>query len=135
MPAFCCSDDLLGIGYPGEWFGLLIVHFDERFDGGLQIDERMKHTVFYAPPGEFCKEPLNSIEPGTGRGCEVECPAWMALQPCPYFRMFVGGIIIENDVDELAGRHFPLDGIKKANELLVAMLLHVLADGRCRREH
>jgi hypothetical protein len=35
--------------------------------------------------------------------------------------MFVGGVVVENDVENLADRDFPLDGVEKANELLMAM--------------
>jgi hypothetical protein len=35
----------------------------------------------------------------------------MARQPGRYFGMFVGGVVVEDDVDELARRDLALDGI------------------------
>ena len=40
----------------------------------------------------------------------------------------MSAVIIENHVDDLAGRHLALDGVKEANELLVPVALHAAAD-------
>ncbi len=42
--------------------------------------------------------------------------------------MLVGGVIVEDDVDHFAGRHLGLDRVEEADELLMAMALHVAAD-------
>ena len=42
--------------------------------------------------------------------------------------MFVGGIVVEHDVDRLAGRDLALDGVEKADELYVAVALHAAPD-------
>ena len=55
-------------------------------------------------------------------------PAGMARQPCPNLVMLVGGIVIEDDVDHLAGRDLAFDGIEKTDELLVTVLLSAFAD-------
>ena len=44
--------------------------------------------------------------------------------------MFMGGIVVENDVDRLAGGHLALDGIEEADEFEVAVALHAAADHR-----
>ena len=44
--------------------------------------------------------------------------------------MFVGGVVVENDMDRLASRDLALDGIEKADEFEVAMALHAAADYR-----
>jgi hypothetical protein len=41
----------------------------------------------------------------------------------------VGGVIIEDNADDLAGRNVGFDRIEKTNELLVAVTLHAAADG------
>ena len=40
--------------------------------------------------------------------------------------MFVGGIVVEDRVDQLAGRHGALDGIEEAAELQVSVALHAV---------
>ena len=47
-----------------------------------------------------------------------------AVEPLADFRVLVGGVIVENRVNNLAGRN-PLRGVEKADELLMPMALHV----------
>src|SRR5207342_1090108 len=66
-----------------------------------------------------------------GRGrCEMKGPARMARQPSQHFGMFVGGVVVEHRVDQLASWDLALDGIEKADEFEVAMALHAAADHR-----
>src|SRR5512144_1997264 len=39
--------------------------------------------------------------------------------------MFVGGVVLQNGVDDLAGRNDALDGAEEADEFLVTVALHV----------
>ena len=43
----------------------------------------------------------------------------MISQPLPHLRMLVVAIVVENGVDHLAGRDRSLDGVEKADELLI----------------
>jgi len=52
----------------------------------------------------------------------------MACQPGQNLRVLVGGIVVQDDVDLLAGRDRPIDRVQEADELLVAVALHVPAD-------
>ena len=54
----------------------------------------------------------------------MERPTRMAGQPLTDFGMLVGGVVVDNGMDQLAGRDRALDGIEEADELLVPMLLH-----------
>ena len=54
--------------------------------------------------------------------------AVMPLQPGRDLWMLVGGVVVENYVDRLAGRHPALDGIEKADEFLMAVALHAATD-------
>ena len=58
----------------------------------------------------------------------MEGPARMPSEPLAHFRMLVGGIIVDDGVDRLSGRHLRLDGVEEADELLVPVALHVAAD-------
>lgn len=58
----------------------------------------------------------------------MEGEALMPVEPGAHFRVFVSTVVVENDVDGLAGRHFGVDGIEEANERLVAVPLHVAAE-------
>ena len=44
--------------------------------------------------------------------------------------MLVGGVVVDDDVDDLAGGDLGFDGIEEADELLMPMALHAAADDR-----
>ena len=54
----------------------------------------------------------------------------MAIEPGANVRMLVGGIVVENDVDDLTDRNLRLDGVQKSNEFLMTMALHIATDDR-----
>jgi len=99
-------------------------------DGGLQVGDGAEDAAADALPRHLREKVLDGVEPGgRGRG-EVEGPARMTRQPGHYFGMFVGSIVVEDDVDELASRDLALDGIEKADKFEVAVALHAAADHR-----
>ena len=52
----------------------------------------------------------------------------VALKPGHDLGMLVSAVVIEDHVDDLARRHFGLDGVEEADELLVPMALHAAPD-------
>jgi hypothetical protein len=68
------------------------------------------------------------VEPGGRRRGEMEHPARMPGQPGNHLRMLMGGVIIEDRVDHLAGRHRPFDRVEEGDELLMRVLRHAAAD-------
>jgi hypothetical protein len=54
----------------------------------------------------------------------VEGDARVASEPGDHLGMFVGGIVVEDDVDGLLRRNRFLDAVEEADELLMAMALH-----------
>src|SRR5260221_6325847 len=101
---------------------------DEAVDGGLEVDDRAKDAALEAAAGEFGEEALDGIEPrARGRG-EVEDEARMARQPGLDLRMLMGGVVVDDDVDDLTGGGFGFDGIEGADELLMPVAVHAAAD-------
>jgi hypothetical protein len=67
----------------------------------------------------------------------VEGEAFVTIEPLPHLGIPMGGVIVEDDVDGFSRRHFGVDGVEEADELLMAVALHVATDGspvaaRCR---
>ena len=58
----------------------------------------------------------------------MEGEAAMPRQPCQHLGVLVRGIVVENDVEQFARRHLGLDGVEEADELLVPVALHAVAD-------
>src|SRR5262249_25151165 len=52
----------------------------------------------------------------------------MLGQPFADLGMLVGGIVVDDCVDILASGNLGVDGVEEADELLMAMTLHVAAD-------
>jgi len=56
----------------------------------------------------------------TQRGCRT--------RPVTNFGMLVSGVVVEDCVDNFAGGNFALDGIEKADQLLMGVPLHAAAE-------
>jgi len=92
-------------------------------DRRLQVDNRAEDAVADALPRYLGEEVLHRIEPGRrGRG-EVKGPARVARQPSQHFRMLVGGVVVEDDVDRLVGGKLALESVEKADEFDMAVAL------------
>ena len=61
--------------------------------------------------------------------CNGKHEAGMPFEPGPHLGVLVAAVIVEDDVDELAGRDLScLDRVEEANELLMPVALHAAAD-------
>ena len=134
MPSRRSGDDFVRIGDPDEGFGLLVVLGDEAVDSGLKIDDAFEDAAFQPPPGEDGEEALDGVEPAGGGGGEVECPAWVTSQPLDHLGVLVGGVIIHDGVNGFFCGNLALDGVQKANELLMSVTLHA-ASGDLALQH
>ena len=99
-------------------------------DRGLEVDQGMKDAAFESAAGEFGKEPFDRVEPrGRGRD-EMERPARVPGEPSAHFGMLEAGVIVEDHVDQPAGRDVAFETVQEAEKLLVPMALHTLAGHR-----
>jgi hypothetical protein len=62
----------------------------------------MEDTALKPTPAELGEETLDGVEPGKRGGREVEDETRMAIEPGANVWMLVGGIVVENDVDDLS---------------------------------
>ncbi len=130
MPAPDGGDDFVGIGDPLEGLGVGVVIVEEAVDRGLEVGDGSEDAALETALGQDGEEALDSVEPGgRGRG-EVERPARVARQPSPHGGMLVGGVIVDDRVDRLAGRNLALDGVEEADELLMAGSSFGMREGR-----
>jgi hypothetical protein len=58
----------------------------------------------------------------------VEDEALVTVEPGADLQGVMGDVVVEDDVDDLAGRHFGLDSIQESDELLMAVTLNIAAD-------
>ena len=122
------GDDFVWIGNPLEGLRVGVVIVEEAVDGGLEVGDGSKHAAFEAALGQDGEKAFDGVEPrGRGRR-EVERPSWVARQPSSHGWMLMGGVVVDDRVDRLPGGNLALDGVEKADELLMPMALHVAAD-------
>ena len=128
MPTPDSGDDFVWVCGPGEGFGVVVGVGDEAVDGGLKIYHATEDTALQSLLGKFGEEPLDCIEPRARGWREVKGEARVAGEPLAHLGMLVDGVIVEDHVNELSGRHLRLNSIQKADELLVPVALHTSAD-------
>ncbi len=109
---------------------MLVMLVEEAIDGRLEVDDGVEDAAFQSSLGELGKKAFDGIEPRARRRREVEGEALVTGQPGPNLGMLVSGVIIEDYMHDLAGRYFRLDGVQEADELLMAVTLHVAPDHR-----
>ena len=97
----------------------------DRFDQGSDIGER---AATQSLVGDLTKPTFDHVEPGTRCGDEMQMEAWMALQPGSNTRMFMGAIVVDDQMQMQAGGHFGIKAFQKANEFLMSVTGHAIAD-------
>ena len=90
---------------------------DVAVDGALQVVDGAEDAALQAALGEGGEEALHRVQPGAGRRREVEDEAGMPTEPGDDLRVLVGGVVVEDHMDELADRYRRLDGVQEADEL------------------
>ena len=120
MPSSDGGDDFVWIGSRCEGFWLCVGFGEEAVDGGLEVDDGSEDAAFQATPGQLGAEAFDGIEPGGQGRREVEDEARMPVEPSADLGMLAGGVIVEDDVDHLAGRYVGFDRVEEADELLMA---------------
>ena len=128
MPSGDLGDDAVWIGGPDERLGPVIVLGEVAIDRGLQVDQGVEGASLQAASGQGSEEGLDRVGPGARGRREVEGPAGMAGEPGADLGMLVGGIVVEDGMDQLARRPGGLDPVEEADELLMAVPRHALAD-------
>lgn len=104
------SNNGIRVGAPKEGLGLaVIVLGDKAVDGALEIDDGAEHAMPQAPAGELGEEALHRVQPRARGGRGVNDSARVPREPFPDLGMLVGGIIIEDDVNRLAGKDVALE--------------------------
>ena len=78
--------------------------------------------------GHLAKPSLDHIEPRTRRRGKMQMEAWVAFQPGSYTRMLMGSVVVDDQMQLQIGGHFGINAFQKANEFLVSVTGHAIAD-------
>jgi len=77
---------------------------------------------------QLCEKPFDQVQPGRARRGEVNMEAWVSLEPPPHLKMFVCGVVVDDQMKIEFGRHLLMQQSKKFQPLLMAMSGHALAN-------
>ncbi len=108
--------------------GVCVSFLGEAVDGVFEFLQGLEHATFEPFLCEVGEEALDGIEPRGGCRGEVEDEASMFADPFHHSGVLVGGIVIDDDMDRFLVRHSGVDDVEEADELLMAMTLHALAE-------
>jgi len=81
-----------------------------------QFLHAMERAATQALLGQVAKPTFDQVEPGTGRGREVQVQARMNAQPVLDIRMLMGGVVIHDQVQVQAAGCLLVDALQEANE-------------------
>ena len=91
----------------------------EVVDLGDQVTHRAERAAPDGLVADQGEEALDQIEPRAVGRDEMEVPAWPRGEPGLDLGMFVGGLVVKDDVGLEVGRHGLVDRPQEAKELLV----------------
>src|SRR5258708_10943752 len=103
--------------------GMAIDVVDAGHDAFFELVLRVHPDVTQDGAGEIREEALDEIEPGAVLGCEGEPEAsrWSSVEPGSCFFRYVGGMIIEDQLDRGAGRISGVETLEEFDELSAAV--------------
>jgi len=97
-------------------------------DGFDQLRHTAERAASDALLGDFAKPPLDHVEPRTRGWGEMQVESRVALEPCLDSLVFVGGVVVDDQVQVELGRRFGVDLLQETDEFLMAMARHAIAD-------
>ena|SRR5215467_426964 len=117
-------------GGPDEGFGLFVMFANVVIDGLDQLGDTAEGATADSLAGNFGKPAFDQVEPRTAGGSEVQMVAGMGRKPLDDRRMFMGAVIVEDQVDGQALGCLAVDFLQESEELDVTMPLHAATDYR-----
>ncbi len=126
------DEDGFGTCRPCERLRVLVSMLDPFGDRRLEFGDIVEGSSPYTLSGDFGEETFDHVEPGAGCRREVQLEAPMSCQPVLHGRRFVGGVIIEDQMQIEMGGRLSIDLFEESQELVCPMAWHTFADNRAR---
>ena len=100
---------------------MAIVVLDEFLDSPYQFTNTAKATPADCLLGDKTEPAFDLVEPGGICGCVVDLKARSLGQPCAHFAMFVGGVVVHDQVHLQMGGNGTVDVLQKGQKFLVTV--------------
>ena len=117
-------DNFVCGGCPSKRFWILIMRFDEFFDGPFQIGDALEDAATQTFLRELCEEAFDDIEPRAAGWREVHMEPGVAFHPILHLFVFVRGIVVHDQMDIQVRRRFLVNQLKEPDPFLMAVLVH-----------
>src|SRR5207247_8837733 len=129
-PSIDLFNDLLGGGGPDKRFRLFVVLHKIIFDGSNEFFDASEVAASQALLSEFAKPALDQVKPGRTGGCVMNMKARVFRQPLRHLVMFMGAVIIHDQMQIQALGNLSIKLAQKLHIFLMSMTRHTLADDR-----
>ena len=103
-------------------------------DGDFEFVDIGEDAAADALPGDFCKEPLDEIEPRTGRWREVQGEAFVPREPAFHGWCLVGGVIVEDQMQIEMIWGLAVDRFEERQEFACPVAGEAFTDDGARRD-
>ena len=121
-------EDSVDGSVPDEGFRVSIVLVQVVFDGGDEFVDASEDTAAKALLGQHAEPAFDEVEPGGTSGSEVQLEARVGEEPLADRFMFVGGIVVKDDVQGEMGREGAMDAAQELKKFLMPMTAVALSD-------
>ena len=126
------SEDIVGRFGPGEGLRAGVVLEEVVVDRVLEIVDAGVAAAADLLCGDLGEEALDEVQPGRAGGREMQFEPRVLLQPRLHLGRFVGGIVVEHDVDVARLQNRAVDPAQESQELLRPVAWHAFPDDEAR---
>jgi len=116
------ADDLVGVLGPGERVGPVVPAVDVAGDRGFEVGNAVERAAADGLAGDDPEEDLDHVQPGPGRGGEVQVDAGVLDQPGTHVGVLVRRVVVADHVQLDPGVGLG-DLLEEGEELDVGVLL------------
>jgi hypothetical protein len=99
---------------PDEGFWILVMHGDILIDDADEFRNAGKDSAAQPLGAQIAEESLHHVQPG-GRRCEVHVKAWMLGKPGAHLGVFMGGVVVTDQMQFFALGGLPSIWRRNAN--------------------
>src|SRR6202044_3079492 len=110
-PRLTAAMILSGSAVQVKGLGSRLVSATKRLIVAWRSTTHRKTPRFSRRFASLAKKPSTALSHEQEVGREVEGEARVSVEPLPHFRMLMGGVVVEDHVHDLSGRHMRLDGV------------------------
>ena len=105
VPASDGGDDFIWIGGPDEGLGSVVGFLEEAVDAACRSTIEWKTPRLRRRWASLAKKPSTALSQEAEVGVKMEDKAGVTIEPRANLGVLVGGVVVEDNVDDPAGRN------------------------------